>query len=61
MEWLTTQAINHHYSTFDLYDEKEFEEALEKFQRDITDFFKDPDNIIWDDENIMLVIRKNVR
>ena len=61
LEWLTTQAINHHYSTFDLYDEKEFEEALKKFQRDITHHFKHPDNIIWDDENIMLVIRKNVR
>ena len=58
-EWLITQATHHHYSTFYLYDEKEFEEALNKFQGNIIHHFKDPDNIIWDDENIMLVIRKN--
>jgi len=61
LEWLVTLATHHHYSTFYLYDEKEFEEALEKFQRNITRHFKDPGNIIWDDENIMLVIRKSVR
>ena len=61
LAWLVTQAARHHYSTFDLYDEEEFEEALKKFQGDITHHFKDPDSIIWDDENIMLVIRKDVR
>jgi ubiquinone/menaquinone biosynthesis C-methylase UbiE len=60
LEWLVTQATHRHYSTFDLYDEKEFEQALKKFQRDITHHFKDLDNIVWDDENLMLVIRKNV-
>ena len=61
LEWLITQVTHHHYSTFYLYDEKEFEEALNKFQGNIIHHFKNPDNIIWDDENIMLVIRKNVR
>ena len=61
LEWLITQATHHHYSTFYLYDEKEFEEALNKFQTNITHHFKDPNNIIWDNENIMLVIRKNIR
>lgn len=61
LEWLITQAADRHYSTFCLYDEKEFEEALKQFQLNITLHFKSPDNIIWDDENIMLVIRKNVR
>jgi len=60
LEWLITQAINHHYSTFYLYDEKEFEEALKKFSKNIAREYKDPDKIIWNDENIMLVIRKNV-
>jgi len=60
LEWLMTQATHHHYSTFYLYDEKDFEEVLKKFRENITHHFKNPDNIIWDDENIMLVIRKNV-
>ena len=61
LEWLITQATHHHYSTFYLYDEGEFEETLKKFQGNITRHFKDPDNIIWNDENIMLVIKKDVR
>jgi len=61
LEWLITQTTQHHYSTFDLYDKKEFEEALKKFQGNITHHFKNLGNIIWNDENIMLVIRKNVR
>ncbi len=60
LEWLVTQAKNYHYSTFLLYDEREFEEALKKFPENIARDFKDPDKIIWNDENIMLVIRKNV-
>jgi len=60
LEWLVTQAKNYHYSTFLLYDEREFEEALKKFSKNIAREYKDPDKIIWNDENIMLVIRKNV-
>jgi len=61
LEWFITQAAHHHYSTFDLYDEKEFEKALKKFQGNITHHFRNPDDVIWDDENIMFVIIKNVR
>jgi ubiquinone/menaquinone biosynthesis C-methylase UbiE len=61
LEWLIRQATHHHYSTFYLYDEKEFGQALQKFQRDITIRFKNPDSINWNDENIMFVIRKNYR
>ena len=60
LEWLIKQAMDHHYSTFFLYDEKEFEEALKKFSKNIAREYKDPDKIIWNDENIMLVIRENV-
>ncbi len=60
LEWLIKQAMDHHYSTFFLYDEKEFEEALKKFPENIARDFKNPDQIIWHDENIMLVIRENV-
>jgi len=58
LEWLTTQAKHHHYSTFYLYNEIEFEEALQKFQENITHHFENTDNVIWDDENIMLNMRK---
>lgn len=59
LEWLITQARYHHYSTFCLYEEREFEEALKIFQQLVTRHFGDTDNIVWDDENIMLVIRKS--
>jgi len=61
LEWLIEQATHHHYSTFFLYDEKEFEEALREFQENITIHFKNPDSIIWNDENIMFIIRKKGR
>lgn len=60
LEWLVTRARNHHYSTFYLYDEKEFEESLKEFQENMTRHFKNLDRIIWHDENIILVIRKTV-
>ena len=61
LESLMKQATHHHYSTFYLYDEKEFKEALMKFQGNITGHFKNPDRITWNDENIMFVIRKNLQ
>lgn len=61
LAWLITQASNHHYSTFYLYDEKEFEDALREFQENIAHHFKNLDRITWYDENIMLVIRKTVK
>jgi len=45
---------------YDNYDNKEFEEALKKFLENISRDFKDPDKIIWNDEKIMLIIRKDV-
>lgn len=61
LAWLITQASNHHYSTFYLYDEKEFKDALQEFQENIAHHFKNLDRITWYDENIMLVIRKTVK
>lgn len=61
LKWLTTQATNHHYSTFYLYNETEFQKALQKFQEDITHHFKNPRDIFWNDENTMLNVRKNIR
>lgn len=61
LEWLTKQALHQHYSTFCLYDEIEFKEAFCEFQENITCHFKNSNNIIWDDENIMLKIRKSIQ
>ncbi|MBW1965477.1 MAG: class I SAM-dependent methyltransferase [Deltaproteobacteria bacterium] len=58
LEWLVKQAKKHHYSTFSLYSKKEFEESLKKFQLNIISHFKDPDKLIWNDENIMFNIKK---
>ena len=58
LEWLINQATHHHYSTFYLYGRKEFEEALKKFQENITRHFRNLNSIIWNDENIMFVMRK---
>ncbi|MCD6378851.1 methyltransferase domain-containing protein [bacterium] len=59
--WLIGRAIHHHYSTFDLYDRKEFDNALLKFRKNIVDNFSNRDDIFWEDENTMFVIRKNVQ
>jgi ubiquinone/menaquinone biosynthesis C-methylase UbiE len=61
LELLITKARNHHYSTFFLYDEKEFEDALQEFQENIAHHFKNQDRITWYDENIMLIIRKTFK
>jgi len=58
LEWIIKQAKKHHYSTFNLYSRKEFEESLKKFQLNIINHFRNPDKIIWKDENIMFNIKK---
>lgn len=60
LDWLIEQVQNHHYSTFYLYRKKEFEQSLERFKRNIRRKFKDLDQIIWFDENILLIIKKQI-
>lgn len=57
LEKLITQAKAHHYSTFQFYEEKEFLEALQVFQKNITEHFEDTERLSWTDENTMLVVR----
>ena len=57
LERLTEQAKAKHYSTFSLYSESEFAEALSVFQENIKNKFPDTDQIQWVDENILLVLR----
>jgi SAM-dependent methyltransferase len=59
LESLTNQAIHHHYSTFALYRDGEFQEALLKFRENITRHFRNSDNVSWNDENVLFHVRKN--
>lgn len=47
-----------HYSTFSLYEPGEFAQALRDFKKAIRDRFRDPADIRWSDENIMIVFRR---
>ena len=58
---LMAQAKNHHYSTFHLYDQQEFKEALGRFEANIVRHFDDPEDIVWHDRNVMLTIRRKTR
>ncbi|MEK7481723.1 MAG: class I SAM-dependent methyltransferase [Patescibacteria group bacterium] len=60
LDWLIKQAQNHHYSTFYLYNKKEFERSLGEFKQNIQRKFKDLDKVSWFDENILLVVRKQI-
>ena len=59
--WLIRRAINHHYSTFDLYDRKEFNDALMNFRKYIANNFSNSNDVYWEDENIMFVISRKSR
>ncbi len=54
LERLFEQMRGRHYSTFSLYDEREFEEACHGFGERIRRAFDDLEAIRWHDENIML-------
>ena len=58
LERLTEKAENRHYSTFWLYSDQEFVVALQEFQQNIRDRFSDPEQVRWQDENLLLVIEK---
>ncbi|MGK7874130.1 MAG: class I SAM-dependent methyltransferase [Xenococcaceae cyanobacterium] len=58
LDELIEQAQNHHYSTFYLYTEEEFEKSLKQFKKNVQMHFPDSENIQWIDGNTLLVIRK---
>lgn len=58
IETLVKSAEIKHYSTFSLYDEREFNEALEKFRENIRLNFPDSKNISWNDENTIFLFKK---
>lgn len=59
--WLIKRAIHHHYSTFDLYDREEFDDALMKFRKNIANNFSNGNDVFWEDDNVMFVISRNPR
>ncbi len=59
--WLISRAIHHHYSTFDLYDGEEFDDALMKFRKNIANNFSNRNDVFWEDENVMFVISRKSR
>jgi ubiquinone/menaquinone biosynthesis C-methylase UbiE len=58
LDQLTEQARQHHYSTFALYEEEEFNAALGEFRRKIMQHFDGPSHITWNDGNVMFHLRK---
>ncbi|KAG2476380.1 MAG: Demethylmenaquinone methyltransferase protein [Nitrosopumilales archaeon] len=57
LERLVEQARNKHYSTFEFYDGT-FGNHLDEFRKNILKNYEDMDNVTWQDENILLEIRK---
>ncbi|MCK4547242.1 MAG: methyltransferase domain-containing protein [Candidatus Eisenbacteria sp.] len=57
LDWLENQAVQRHYSTFSLYRDGEFEDALDGFRKNIVQHFEDVNSIRWNDENVMMVIQ----
>ena len=57
LERLVEQVKNKHYSTFEFYDGA-FGNYLDEFKKNILKNYEDMDNITWQDENILLEIRK---
>lgn len=59
LTYLLQQAENKHYSTFSLYTDDEFKEALDVFKQQIASHFPEVERVEWIDENIMIVFRKD--
>jgi len=57
LERLVEQAKTKHYSTFELYDGT-FGNYLDEFRKNILKNYDDMDNVTWQDENILLEIKK---
>ena len=55
---LIEKARSNHYSTFSLYSEESFETSIETFEKNIRNNFDDLEKIQWQDENILIEIRK---
>ena len=59
LKQLLFQAEKKHYSTFSLYNEVDFDRALNRFKENIQRNFKNIERVQWSDENVMIVFCKN--
>ena len=59
LKQLLCQAQKKHYSTFSLYSDAEFDEALEIFKKKIEINFEDIELVRWSDENVMVLFCKD--
>jgi ubiquinone/menaquinone biosynthesis C-methylase UbiE len=58
LDRLVEQAEIRHYSTFSLYEDEEFEEALGGFKENVRGRYVNLEAIDWYDENSLVVVRK---
>ncbi len=54
---LLKQANCRHYSTFCLYNDDEFKDALKSFEENVRQNYDNINQVEWNDENIMLTLR----
>jgi SAM-dependent methyltransferase len=59
LDRLIEQARRRHYSTFSLYEPKEFEDALADFRVRVSAAAPDVDAIVWHDENVLIHARRD--
>ena len=59
LKQLLSQAEKKHYSTFSLYNEVEFDNALKRFKENIKRNLEDIERVQWNDENVMILFCKN--
>ncbi len=57
LDSLIYKVNNNHYSTFSLYSKKELVQSLYQFEDKLSQSFKNLEQIRWNDENVLIVIK----
>ena len=55
---LVDRASSRHYSAFFLYEDDEFDYALNKFESNLKENYSDPNSVKWLDEKILYIVKK---
>ena len=51
-------ARSKHYSTFALYSPAELDWAVEEFGRNLRAAYPDPENVTWEDANLLVTLER---